>query len=784
MSCFSDALDILSSCFVFASAGSGKTKALVDRYVKLLISGIKPRNILCLTFTNNAVFEMQTRISSILKRLLLDQDFAREYFKNSLYLGFPDEEILRISAKLFFDFQNDLANIKILTVHSFCKEILKSFPLEAEIFPNFEIIDEKESFDLLNEAKNNVFDKIGESEEFQSVVEYISFSKFEELIRNLYSDSLKFEILFEQNVDLDKYRQNLQKFFNLSPNIEFSDNELRYIEKFFKNQNLEDVFLTKSRTIRKKLPGDNAELSKTIAEKVFENFQNTNKEIAINKTVSFLKIAKLIFDEYIAQKKKRNYLDFSDVLIKTKSLLEKEFILFKACSRLDSVLIDEAQDLSVIQWKLVSLFCEGILAPGNNKTIFVVGDIKQSIYRFQDANYKLFSEFYDYCKRNCTFLKKPFKTVFFNKSFRSLPKILEVTDKVFIKSSCFAFGQSAAEYKRHVANRTDGEGSVEIIEKSDPSDIADFIENLLNLKNFLPGDILILSRNRDKLYNALIQKLQNKGIQIAPPDRILLNDNFLIMDIFALIKVCHDPMVSEYDLASILKSPYLFEVPLKDSELVKICKDRTVPLFENLKIHFKKECSVIWDYVENSKRFSPLNFLYYISTKIHKRAPVDQYVLSSFLDEAQKFFNNNPGNLLDFFYFFQQNEIFISSQISDKGAITFSTIHGAKGLEAPVVIVLDFSLKASKNKLSSVWKYDEKIFFGQKENNIMFFIKPNSSTSFSEANWILENEYKEGESELYRLLYVALTRARNCLYIIGEPNGKNVISLVYELRAL
>ena len=780
---FSDALDIRSSCFVFASAGSGKTKTLVDRYVKLLVSGKKPRNILCLTFTNNAVFEMQSRISEILKRLLLNQDFAMEYLKNTLNLKFSDSKIQQISKQLFFDFQDDLQNAKILTIHSFCKEILKRFPLETGISLNFEMIDEKLSFDLLSKAKKTTFERIEQTEDFQELVQNISLSKFEELLKSLYSDSLKFELFFEQHEDLNKYEFELAELFRLSSDDEFSEIELKYIEEFFRNENLQNLFLTKNGTIRKKLPGENSELSKSIAEKVFQNFQNDKKKLTIRKTKSFLKVAKLIFDEYNNLKQKKSFLDFSDILIKTKNLLtkkqSKEFVLFKICSELEAVMIDEAQDLSVVQWQLAALFCEEIFSPGNEKTLFIVGDVKQSIYRFQDANHKLFLEFHDHCQKTFEALEKPFKTVCFNRSFRSLPKILDFTDNVFCKNSFFAFSQTSADYQRHIPNRKEPTGIVEIVEKSETQDIADFIENLISENKLLPKDILILSRSRDRQYNDLIKSLQQKGIKIAPPDRILLNDSFLIMDILGILRVCLNPQNAECDLASILKSPYVFSNPLSDSDLFKICHNRAVPVLENLKNLFPEHFSIIEDYIEISKTLSPLNFLFYISTKLLIYSETEQYIVSNCLEEAQKFWDNASENFESFLEFFWRNKIWISNQISDQNAIACSTIHGAKGLESKIVILLDFSLKVPKNKLNYVWKYDEKIFFTNKQKQIAFFLKPNSSSSFSESDAIVESEYQEEESELFRLLYVALTRAQDNLYIVGTRDANNITSLLF-----
>ncbi|MDR3030852.1 MAG: UvrD-helicase domain-containing protein, partial [Holosporales bacterium] len=234
---FQNALDVSSNCFVFASAGSGKTKTLVDRYIKLLFSGIKPREILCLTFTNNAVFEMRERISAILEKLLINKDdYIQKYAINTLGLSMDLQTIVKTSQKLFLDFQDDISDIKILTIHSFCKNILKKFPLEANIAPNFEIIDERESKILINEAKTNVLKKLCAQESdylLKELTEVLSFQTFEALVKNICGDFSKFFEFFSINRDLDLYKEQLKTNFKLSANIEFSKEQEEFINLNF-----------------------------------------------------------------------------------------------------------------------------------------------------------------------------------------------------------------------------------------------------------------------------------------------------------------------------------------------------------------------------------------------------------------------------------------------------------------------------------------------------------------------------------------------------------------------
>ncbi|MDR0744701.1 MAG: UvrD-helicase domain-containing protein [Holosporales bacterium] len=787
-----DALDTSASCFVFASAGSGKTKTLVDRYVKLLFSGIKPSEILCLTFTNTAVFEMQSRISIILEKLLINENnYIQKYAIDTLNLNIDKENIIKISERLFFDFEDELANLKILTIHSFCKNILNKFPMEADISPNFEIIDDKDSKILITEAKTNVFKHLFDtkSDLLKKITDMLSFQVFEELVESIYHDFEKFGEFFSINKDLDLYKKQLQSKFNLSQIIEFSKEQNEFINIHFNNQNLEEVFLTKTGTIRKNYPHKENKIAREISEIIFKNFTNSKKELTIEKTYTFLKIAQMIFEEYNKLKTRENVIDFADVLIKTKELLlsnyAREFVLSKICSTLKCIMIDEAQDLSYIQWRLITLFCEEIYSvESNKKTMFVVGDIKQSIYRFQNANPQLFVDFYNNSQKLMKSVGKNFKTIYFNRCFRSLPKILEFVDSIFINNSYFAFGQSSIEYKKHIPDRISNGEKIQIIETADADEIVNFIKKLIESQIILPStgskiqpqDILILARSRNELYEDLILKLDNNGIKVAPPDRIKLSENILIMDILAIADICVAPFDAEYSLACILKSHYIFKNPLSNSDLYNICHNRTGAIFKNLKYLDYEKTTIINNCLGQYKGNNLVDFFYYIISKIIiKLNKNDEYILSSFINIVIDYANKVSNNIEEFIEYFRKNAIEVSNPNIDNSAIRISTIHSAKGSEAPVVILLDFDLKANKSKLISIWKYTEKIFDNNANNSLMFFIKPNTISSFPEADYYIENEYKEEERELLRLLYVALTRARDHLYLIGVNNGKNVI---------
>ncbi|MDR0942556.1 MAG: UvrD-helicase domain-containing protein [Holosporales bacterium] len=783
-----DTIDTNSSCFVFASAGSGKTKTLVDRYVKSLFFGVNLREILCITFTNAAVLEMESRISAVLEALYLNQNgYAENYLKNIIGLKEVGERDIEIAESLFFKFQDDFSNLKILTIHSFCQSLIQQFPLESEIVPGFEIIDESESTDLIKTAKKNALAKLSKDEKLlASLSETMSIYSFEELIDKIYSLSSEFIRFFNSYAGVEEYSALLKNKFHLKEFIKFSEEQQKFIEKFIQNQNLEELYLTKAGTIRKKIPFQDKETSREIAEVTFKNSQNLKKKKFIEKTCLFLNVVKAIIAEYQDIKAKTNVLDFSDVLLKAEYLLTescaKEFVASKICSQIKAIMIDEAQDLSALQWRLITLFSNEIFSdPHNNKTIFVVGDIKQSIYRFQGADYKLFPRFYERCKDTFSKLGKPLKTIYLNMNYRTLPEILRNIDLTFNGEAAeFAFDQNLIAYKKHMPFRKEPNGqkqgkTFEMIDVSDAEDKAKKIAEFI--KSRLTDDSLILTRSRNELTENIANELLELGVRISASDKITLTDNLLIMDILAIADVCIDN-TNDYALACILKSPYLFENPLNNNDLFLICNGRITSVFENLKTAYPEKYEFIANIIGCYNENNLLKFFYYLSTIIRKFSEKDSIVLSAFIDEVVKFSRKVSDNIPEFLSYFRAKKTQISDISIGKKGVRLSTVHGAKGLEATSVFLLDFDLDADKAKM--------KLGFtdiSDAKGKEMFFIKPKKNELFEELEKVLEQQYSEEKKELVRLLYVAMTRARDNLYVLGENSGKSAYGLIFKNTA-
>lgn len=764
-----DSLDVFSSCFVFASAGSGKTKTLVDRFVKQIFFGILPHEILCITFTNAAAFEMQNRISKLLEELYINKDgFTLSYIKNIIGLKNPTQEDIKKAEGLFFKFLDSVPRLKIQTIHGMCQNLLRRYPLEANVSMFFKVIDDTDAKRLLQKSKLIINDTCN----FSSLSKLMSIHTFEELVSKLDTLTPIINDIIYTYGSIDDYQKYLQRKLCVSEPLFFSQKQLDFIKSHFKDESIEDRYITKSGTLRKKIPFQDNPISLEIANILQENITNDKKNKCIDKTISFLKVAELIIKEYNERKSELNVLDYSDILNYTKHLLtqstSKEFVLSDICGRIKSIMIDEAQDLSAIQWHIVSLVAEDILTdPHSNKTLFVVGDIKQSIYRFQGANCKLFVDFYKECKYIFSNLGKKLNTVSLTKNYRTLPNILNNVDKIFEgKVASYAFYNSLIPYSKHTANRKESDGVFEYIDSN--CDLAEDINNIsYHILNNPSNDILILSRSRTELSNQLMKRLEEIGCKIAPPDRINLHDSFMALDMLSLMELKVN-FCNKYYLGCILKSPYIFTDPLSNSDIKKIfLYDNYIESFKTIyQSYYNRLISIIEPYSSMQLK----EFAFSASRQLKKFDSYDEYILQSFLDIVMRFSENNTNNIEDFLDYFKEGKIEVSNQTSDRNVVRFSTIHGAKGLEAECVYLLPFETKPNQQKLKFIIK-DNYSFLKNKSSEPLFLIKPSKQDQFYEVENLINEEYEEEEKELWRLLYVALTRPRDAMFTVIQKQS-------------
>ena len=790
---FYEATDVFSSCFVFASAGSGKTKILVDRFIKLMFFKVKPKDILCITFTNAAVFEMQERISEVLEKLVLDEnEFTSKYLSETLLITPSESNILR-AKELFFEFQDSLSNMNIVTVHSFCQKLLQKYPLESGILPKFRIVSRTDTEELLLKAKKSVLEDYinsGNYKDISILSGRISVYMLDEFLHDMISEASKFRLFFENNPDISEYRGFLEKTFKYENTKETSTFYSEKMRKILERNDVFDIFITKSGTLRKriKIDGITQHEIELLSEEVFDKFTLEKKLKTIEKTCCFLEFAKKIYEKYEYLKKEQNLLDFSDIINKADFLLNesiaKEFIMSKVEHSIKHIMIDEAQDMSFSQWKIVeSIFSEFFTDMNSENTIFVVGDIKQSIYGFQGASPTEFLKFYEKCSDLLSLTEKKFKTIHLNINYRTLNEILSFTDNVFnseIGKLAFYYPNTSKEitkYKNHTPFRKEKNGICRMIECVDEKDVSDFICRLVSEEKIDESNIMVLTRSRNSLFNNIIQELSLRKINIHGFDKINFSESLVICDIMAVAKFIADNN-DDYSVCCILKSPSIFDIPMSDFDILNLRQTYEKNVFESLKKYKPNYYEVLEKILTNTKNKDIFDIFYYISSfAIKNKDKRDECIIPRFLDsvldyrESEK--KQNIESFIEYFETSDREISVISKNVSSKEGVVFTTIHGAKGLESQTVVVLDFPLNTDKTKLKFIWKeIDEKL---------LFFIKPNKENSFTESDNIIEDIYEEENREILRLLYVALTRARDRLYLLGSFCKNGVFDKLKEI---
>ncbi len=771
--------DINSSCFVFASAGSGKTKLLVDRYIKSLLYGIKPTEILCLTFTNLAVNEMHDRILKLLEKLKAEtNDQVKLYLSNELKINNPDNVQIRKAKCLYDIFIQDTAKLKIQTIHGFCQSVLSEFPFEAGLSPGFRTIDTDDLRLLIKKAKYNYFSDSEHEKDADDVISQLSGYSVNEFLESIFTNSTRYLHFYKLNPDLNEYRQKLIKQFKLSDDIKLTDEQQRLVDEFFpKITNLTEIFLTKAGGIRKRLPfpDDKINITKSIAETVYLNYQNSCRKKLIDRTISFLKVTHGIFKELEKLKNEQQTLDFNDVLEKTYYLLfhssSRDYVLSYIAKQIKTILLDEAQDLSSVQWMIIGIIAECLLTDRfRNNTIFVVGDIKQSIYRFQNARHELLTEFCRYVDTTLKRLNKQFDIVYLDRCYRTTPDILKNVDAVFDKYGKFAFGQ---QYRKHISVRND-KGIFKLVEMSQPSEIANYIK-VNDIKN---GMILI--RGKTELSTQLYYELINRNVKVAPLDKIYLKDTLIVQDIVSLTHIAIDD-TDDFEVSCILRSPNVFHKYLSKKELHDLCYMRDATILNELSKKYHEKYKVFKDIIELYKTDNLVEFFYHIVSKVMLTHNTNEdMILESFIDIVLNYDTNYGGTIPEFLEYLTNSTQTVNITTSTDN-LKFSTIHGSKGLEADNVILLDFKLAPDKNKIKFVWKDKTDIFGNTTPEENLFFLKPSVNETFPEIEDIINTEYEEETMELYRLLYVALTRPRNNIYIFGNPNNNSAYKAIFEV---
>lgn len=871
-----------TSVWVTASAGTGKTKVLTDRVLRLLLPredgrpGTPAHKILCLTFTKAAASEMALRLSETLSQWAVLPEGAPED-KNSLrgklkaLLGRPaTHEELKAARKLFAEVIDVPGGLKIMTIHAFCQSVLGRFPLEAKISPHFTVLEDAQAQTFMERARAAALTRaeVGSSDPLGKALAAtagaVNEEQFQSLLSVIARERAQLSALFTDNRDEQTLHAALCAQLDIPPNLstdaliaefcantgdlhaaarimaeigtktdkENADKILPFLAATPEERpNLLDTytsaFVTQKHQPRAKFAGKAVceadpgipEILSREADRLLILREQINAANTAALTLNLLTLGRAVLDEYESLKTAAAALDFDDLILRTLELLTREnmagWIHYKLDQGLDHVLIDEAQDTNPEQWKIAQALCSEFFYNAQNsetdRTVFVVGDEKQSIYSFQRASPEEFEAMKHDFEHRVRDAGQKWDPVPMNTSFRSVKSVLNTVDAVFADPAARK-GLGLAEIE-HTAYRRGQAGRVELwpLCESDEGKTPDLWTPLIEpedqqsgqkklathiaktIKNWLangeklesydraiqPGDIMILVRTRSKLVSQISRELKNAEIPLSGLDRMVLSEELAVQDMFAAAEFTLQPR-DDLTLACLLKSPL---IGLDEDKLYSLAIDRAPQtLLERVQQQAPEIATYLHDLCKIAVRTGPFMLFSHIlrtpcpGDEISGRrafmarlGPDSMDPLDELLSAARQYEQTQTASLQHFINRQRaQNTEIKRQQHGEANEVRIMTVHGSKGLQAPVVILPDTIAtpaqapgRAEKRLLwPSQTGLDVPLWSPRKDEDPAGY-----TTAMTALDEKLDEEYR-------RLLYVAMTRAEDRLYIGGALNKK------------
>jgi ATP-dependent helicase/nuclease subunit A len=545
--------------------------------------------------------------------------------------------------------------------------------------------------------------------------------------------------------------------------------------------------------------------------------------ICRDRTEALVVIARAVIARYGAEKDRRGLLDYDDLIDKAGEMLAQvnpSWVHYKLDLGLDHVLIDEAQDTSEKQWRivrhLVAEFAAGAGARGLiTRTLFAVGDEKQSIFSFQGAAPRKYEEMRRYFAALFGASEIAWRHVRFDHSFRSGPNVLGAVDAVFAAADIYrSITTDEAGMPRHLALPAAVPGVVEIwplieaepraeiegwdapfdaVSESSPraklaekiaTTVRDWIASGATVgaerRPLSPGDVLILVRQRGPLFEAIIRALKNAGVAVAGADRLVLTEHIAIIDLMALADALLLPQ-DDLALAIALKSP-LFG--FSDDLLFELAWNRRAGLRETLAARagdnavFAAADALLKRCAEMARHATPFAFFAWLlgpelgRRRMFARLGVEAAdALEEFLELALDYERREPPSLQGFLAWLRAADAVVKRDMEiSRDEVRVMTVHGAKGLEAPVVILADTTTPPAGTHPPGLLAVPmPRAAPGAPPCLVWPGAKKTDVEAVATARALAK---AEDEDEHRRLLYVAMTRAAERLIVCGSQ-GKN-----------
>ena len=843
------------SAWVSANAGTGKTKVLTDRFLRLLLDGVPPEHIVAITFTRAAAAEMENRLFAELAKWAADDDGAIEKRVTEL-VGHPPEDpkaSAEAARKLLVQVLECPGGIRIQTIHAFCQSLLASFPLEAGLAPHFRALDEIDAAALRVEARTSMLQAASRqggalADAFRTVAGRLGEKQIGEVLNDFSARSTPFHEIVNRSGGIDAYVKRIAARLEIDP----TDTEAGLIRRAWQRtepgnagsparQALDefasgarqkvslakaeealrawidapdddavrhdcwsrwrDVFLTQKGTPRQRLPWTSLD-SPDAARFLEAECSAMQADVETLKSIRTFRISAAV--ARLAEEERRQYerlkrnlvaVDYDDLLVRAADLLTNrsasDWILYKLDGGVSHILVDEAQDTSPSQWQVIAAVTEDFFsgasaAEDTRRTIFAVGDPKQSIYRFQGADPDGFAT------RNRQFGERvsgaglPWKSVQLDLSFRSAPALLTAVDQVW---NLPREGLRVGEQTTHTAQRADAHGRVEVWPPVEPEEgderlnahvrrlarlMAERIKMLVDpgdgtQARYGPGDIMVLVRQRMPLMPFIVRALREAGIPVAGVDRMRLIDQPPVVDLIELARFLLHPH-DDLALASVLRGPLAgLDQGLGEDQLFALAHgSESKSLWARLREHahehaaYRTVCDRLGELITKAASETPFDLFSYVldgergsrTALLSRLGPDAADAIEEFLFQAQEFGRRELPSLELFTSWIEGESIEVKRDMElSSGSVRIMTVHAAKGLEAPVVFIAERE-GTPPLRSSIVWDPDDTAIFKLAEGE-----RPAVVTR-------LQRDFAEEEQREYeRLLYVAMTRARDRLVV-------------------
>ncbi|MEC9267353.1 MAG: double-strand break repair helicase AddA [Pseudomonadota bacterium] len=876
------AADPKASVWVAASAGSGKTKVLTDRVLALLVDGAAPDGLLCVTFTKAAASEMANRIHRRLSQWTRLSDAELENAIRRLDGGRVTPEKMNRARRLFAQVLDLPGGLRIRTIHSFCQSVLGRFPLEARVAPNFEAMDERQASEAMDLAQETVLraalaggplgaaleqmtaravesgfsDLMGEMSRRRAWlaetlrqcggVDGAIASLYEALGAELGLDEGK--IVAEACADGALDGAALRRVVAVLRDFGGKANEERWpVIEAWLNGGPETRIATFDRYFRAFITDKGTPNSRILVKKVVEASPDSAQAVTAEQerllavdarirrqgtaraSEALLRLGAAVLRAYEDYKRATARLDYDDLIQKTGALLTRDnvpWVLFKLDGGLSHLLIDEAQDTSGEQRRIVdALIGEFFSGDGEQRTLFVVGDAKQSIYSFQGADPEGYRAWRDSLSQTAESGGTTIRPVPMEVSFRSVQAVLDAVDATFAQPPAsigvvgpdepplrhYAFAKKAQLRGRVEAWTPTAPGDAAQIDPFAPPDatgtpgadatqilaagLAATVRDWLNSGTLLEsegrpiraGDILFLLQKRTELIDALVRELKRLDIPVAGVDRIALTEQIAVMDLLALARALLLPQ-DDLTLACVLKSPF---VGFDDDDLFRIAHDRgSASLWQSLSRmrlddpRFGAAADWFDGLLQATDRLPPYelfqrallspcpgpgrmaaNEAVYTGRQalVARLGAEVEDPLEEFLSLALDHDVKRTPTLEGFLSWFARGNTELKRDLETEARdeIRIMTVHGAKGLQAPIVILPDALTKSGARSAPLRW-------LPRPQGGALPIWTPSARYEETVAAELKEAEKDAVEREYRRLLYVAMTRAESRLIVTGR----------------